>query len=97
MIPQGKALARKKGTKDGLLITEAHDFSGNMVSANWQKCDLYTVQFFSALLKEKTIAGSKKISHKLPGEPRIIQESALQDLSGMPVPLCRYASKPDSE
>ena len=35
MIPQGKALARKKGTKDGLLITEAHDFSGNMVSANW--------------------------------------------------------------
>lgn len=27
MIPQGKALARKKGTKDGLLITEAHDFS----------------------------------------------------------------------
>ena len=36
MIPQGKALARKKGTKDGLLITEAHDFSGNMVSANWR-------------------------------------------------------------
>ena len=35
MITQGKALARKKGTKDGLLITEAHDFSGNMVSANW--------------------------------------------------------------
>lgn len=35
MIPQGKALARKKGTKDGLLITEAHDFSDNMVSANW--------------------------------------------------------------
>ena len=35
MIPQGKALARKKGTKDGLLITEAHDFSGNKVSANW--------------------------------------------------------------
>ena len=30
-----EALARKKGTKDGLLITEAHDFSGNMVSANW--------------------------------------------------------------
>ena len=30
----------------------------------------------------------------MPGEPRIIQESALQDLSGMPVPLCRYASKP---
>lgn len=35
MIPQGKALARKKGVKEGLLITEAHDFAGNMVSANW--------------------------------------------------------------
>lgn len=35
MIPQGKSLAKRKGTKGGLLITEAHDFSGNMVSANW--------------------------------------------------------------
>ncbi len=35
MIPQGKALAEKKGAKGGLLITEAHDFSGNMVSADW--------------------------------------------------------------
>lgn len=35
MIPQGKALAKKKGIKGGLLITEAHDFSGNMVSADW--------------------------------------------------------------
>ena len=35
MMPQGRALARKKGVKDGLLITEAHDFDGNMVSADW--------------------------------------------------------------
>ncbi|MBW9279964.1 glycosyl hydrolase family 95 catalytic domain-containing protein [Bacteroides fragilis] len=35
MIPQGEQLAKKKGTKGGLLITEAHDFSGDMVSANW--------------------------------------------------------------
>lgn len=35
MIPQGKALAKQKGNKAGLLVSEAHDFSGNMVSANW--------------------------------------------------------------
>ena len=35
MMPQGKELARKKGVKEGLLITEAHDFFGNMVSADW--------------------------------------------------------------
>lgn len=35
MMSQGQALARKKGVKGGLLITEAHDFDGNMVSADW--------------------------------------------------------------
>ncbi len=35
MIPQAQALAKKKGARGGLLVTEAHDFSGGMVSANW--------------------------------------------------------------
>lgn len=35
MMPQAQELAKAKGADDGLFVTEAHDFMGNMVSANW--------------------------------------------------------------
>jgi alpha-L-fucosidase 2 len=35
LMPQAEAYAAKRGAKDAILWTEAHDFAGNMVSADW--------------------------------------------------------------